>query len=164
MASVPVNDGAKVKVPPEFVMFKTMLVSVEVASVIAPVCAVPNECWSDETAEVSAHVPLIAKQPDVTLMPFPNDEVAVPVTSSLSAVVEPVELLSERMDDVVVANVVTDEVETYSDELIALKLNGALVVEPSASVSCGAVDEATLSAQRGVVVPIPTTGEVTPFT
>ena len=44
IASVPVNDGAKVKVAPEFVTFKTMLVSEEVAMVIAPVCAVPNEC------------------------------------------------------------------------------------------------------------------------
>lgn len=48
-ASDPVHAGAKVKVPPEFVMFKRRLVSDEVARVSAPVCAEPKVCWSDET-------------------------------------------------------------------------------------------------------------------
>jgi hypothetical protein len=48
-ANVPVQVGAKVKVPPEFVMDSAMLVSDEVANVSAPVCAEPNECWTDET-------------------------------------------------------------------------------------------------------------------
>ncbi len=49
IASVPLHVGAKVKVPPEFVIERLMLVSDEVASVSAPVCAEPKDCWSDET-------------------------------------------------------------------------------------------------------------------
>ena len=60
VASVPVHVGAKVNVPPEFVIFKSMLVSLDVASVSAPVCADPNDCWSDDTPllidEVATHV------------------------------------------------------------------------------------------------------------
>jgi hypothetical protein len=48
-ASVPVQPGVKVKVEPEFVIESVMFVSVEVASVSAPVSVVPNDCWSDET-------------------------------------------------------------------------------------------------------------------
>ena len=47
--SVPAHVGAKVKVPPEFVMERLMLVSDEVARVSAPVCAEPKVCWRDET-------------------------------------------------------------------------------------------------------------------
>ena len=48
-ASVPVQPGAKVNVPPEFVIESVMFVSVDVASVSAPVCVEPNDCWSDDT-------------------------------------------------------------------------------------------------------------------
>ena len=47
--SVPAHVGAKVKVPPEFVIERLMLVSDEVARVSAPVCAEPKVCWRDET-------------------------------------------------------------------------------------------------------------------
>lgn len=47
--SVPLHVGAKVKVEPELVIERLMLVSDEVARVKAPVCAEPKECWSDET-------------------------------------------------------------------------------------------------------------------
>jgi hypothetical protein len=47
--SVPLHVGAKVKVPPEFVIERFRLVSDEVASVSAPVCAEPKDCWSEET-------------------------------------------------------------------------------------------------------------------
>jgi hypothetical protein len=57
------------------------------------------------------HVPFTAKHPVAILMPFPKLEVAVPETSSLMSVVEPVALLSVRMEDVVVAKVVGLEVE-----------------------------------------------------
>jgi hypothetical protein len=60
VARVPVQVGARVNVPPEFVMFKRRLVSDDVASVSAPVCADPNDCWSDATPllidEVATHV------------------------------------------------------------------------------------------------------------
>ena len=132
--------------------------------------AVPDErYWISEPVpagyapEVRQVLP-IAKHPVERLIPAPKDEVAEPVTSSLMAVVEPVEALSERIDEVVVAKVVGDEVEKYRDELMALRLNGELVSDASERVSCGAVELATLSAQRGVVVPIPKTGLVTPFT
>ena len=50
---VPENDGVKVKVPPEFVTefprVSPLNDWVEVASVTAPVCAEPNECWMDDT-------------------------------------------------------------------------------------------------------------------
>ncbi len=70
---VPVHVGAKVKVPPEFVMVRLRLVSEEVAKVSAPVCAEPNECWSDET-------PLLIDEEAFTMRPpveMRRDEVAL---------------------------------------------------------------------------------------
>ena len=52
-----------------------------------------------------------AKHPAAKLIPCANVLVAVPVTSSNVAVVEPVPESSEKIDDDVVAKVVTDEVE-----------------------------------------------------
>ena len=89
-------------------------------------------------------------------MPFPvNEEVAVPVTSTARAVVEPVVALKARKEVVVVAKVVGEEVERYSVELMARKLKAVGEVEASVKVSCGAVELETVSAHCGVVVPMP---------
>ena len=107
------------------------------------------------SVERERQVPEIEKQPVATLIPAPNDDVADPVTSSLMAVVDPVAESSVKMDEVVVAKVVSEEVEKYNFELIALKLNGEFVRDPSERVNCGSVDDASCSVQRGVVVPSP---------
>ncbi len=48
-ARLPLQVGVRVNVPEELVIESPMLVSEEVASVMAPVCAEPNDCWSDAT-------------------------------------------------------------------------------------------------------------------
>ena len=48
-ARVPCHDGAKVKVPPVFVMLRRRFVSEDVASVSAPVCVEPKDCCIDVT-------------------------------------------------------------------------------------------------------------------
>jgi hypothetical protein len=130
--------------------------------VTAPKVDAPERYWSSVPVPPGlppppppTHVPFTAKQPVAILMPFPKLEVAVPVTSSFMSVVLPVLLLRERMDDVVVANVVGEDVEKYRLLLMARRLNGEEVSEPSESVSCGAVEEASWSRNRGVDVPTP---------
>ena len=59
--------------------------------------------------------------------------------------IAPVVPLIESAELVVVANVVGEEVEIKRFPAIERKFHGALVAEPSASVSCGAVDEAMVS-------------------
>ena len=50
---------------------------VEVAKVMAPVCAVPNDCWREVTPPVvERHVPFTAKHPEVISTPA-KVEVAV---------------------------------------------------------------------------------------
>lgn len=63
----------------------------------------------------------------------------------------------------VVAKVEADEVEIYRLPLIERKFHGVLVSDASVRVSCGAVELESVSVQRGLVVPIPTIGFVTPF-
>ena len=92
------------------------------------------------------HVPLMEKQPEVRYKPFAKVDVAPPVTSSLNAVVDPVDESKLRSAWVVVAYVDGDEVVMYRFELIALKLNGAFVSEASARASWGPVEEATVNA------------------
>jgi hypothetical protein len=104
---------------------------------------------------VEIHEPLKAKQPAVMFKPLLNVDVAEPVTLKIAIEVEPVDESSVKIDDDVVANVDGDDVEIYNLLLIARKLNGAFVAEPSANVSCGRVDDATVSVHCGVVVPRP---------
>src|SRR5689334_20089523 len=59
------------------------------------------------------------------------------------------------MEDEVVANVVGEEVEIVKAPALARKLNGALVLEPSVSVSCGLVEDESVMSHCGVVVPKP---------
>jgi hypothetical protein len=83
-------------------------------------------------------------------------EVPRPSTESFISVVEPVALSNEKNEEDVVAKLVGDDVLIYSMLFIARKLNGDAVEEPSVSVSCGRVEEASVSAHFGVVVPNPT--------
>jgi hypothetical protein len=101
-------------------------------------------------------VPLTEKQPAERLMPLLNVDVAAPDTSSFKIVVEPVDESSARKLVVDVPNVVTDDVAMYNVLLIARKLNGLFVDEPSVSASCGPVDVAMVrrTSVLGVVVPI----------
>jgi hypothetical protein len=55
-----------------------------------------------------------------------------------------------------VAKVVGDDVEIYRLPLMVRKLYGADATEPSVRVSCGAVEEDTVSAHCGELVPMPT--------
>jgi hypothetical protein len=71
LARVPVQVGARVKVPPELVMFKSMLVSEEVASVSAPVCADPNECWSEATPLLIEDVATQVGTPETSARTWP---------------------------------------------------------------------------------------------
>jgi hypothetical protein len=112
--------------------------------------------YVERPVEAERHVLLIAKHPAWRLMPFPvKEEVAVPVTSSLRAVVEPVVALKARNEVVVVAKVVGDDVEKYRVLLMARRLNGAFVKEASVRASCGAVEEEIVRAHCGVEVPMP---------
>jgi hypothetical protein len=99
---------------------------------------------------------LIEKQPEVSVMPPPNVDVAVPTLSSLNTVVEPVDESNVRNGSVVVANVVGDDVENEKILPCARRLNGALVDVPSVRVSCGRVDDESVNVHCGVVVPNPT--------
>ena len=54
-----------------------------------------------------------------------------------------------------VAKVLGDEVAMKSELPVARKVQASFVSEPLVSASCGRVDEATVSAHRGEVVPIP---------
>ena len=55
----------------------------------------------------------------------------------------------------VVAKVVGDDVPMYKLPPTVRKVHGLLVLEPSVSASCGAVELEMVSAYAGVVVPIP---------
>jgi len=57
-----------------------------------------------------------------------------------------------------------DDVAIYKLPMIERNVHGFEVADPSVNASCGAVDDEMVSAKRGDVVPIPTTGFVTPFT
>ena len=83
--SVPEFDGVMVKVVPELVIelpyVMPFKVWVEVASVIAPICAVPNDCWSERRPVllmVSAVPPTSAPGVPVNEIPVPfvTDDVA----------------------------------------------------------------------------------------
>lgn len=97
----------------------------------------------------------ISTAPPATLNRATGDAVPIP-TNPLASIVNAV------ADDV--AKVDGDEVATNKFPFTERNVHAFCVSEPSESASCGAVDEAMLSAKRGVVVPIPTTGFVTPFT
>lgn len=107
--------------------------------------------------EPPTQVPEIEKQPVVKLMPLPKVDVAVPETSSFRMVVEAVDESKLKYDEDVVANVEADDVERYKKLLIARKLNGAFVSDPSVSVSCGVVEVeiVTRLVADGVEVPNP---------
>ena len=89
------------------------------------------------------HTLLTEKHPVARLIPAPKVEVAEPVTSRRSNVVEPVVLFRAKMAGVVVANVVGEDVEIYRVLATVRKLNGAPVAEPSESVNWGAVELAS---------------------
>jgi hypothetical protein len=77
---VPVVDGVIVNVVPEFVMVlprvNPLNDCVEVANVIAPVCAEPNDCWNERT-------PLLVI---VTAPVAPETEIPVPATFEVTPV------------------------------------------------------------------------------
>lgn len=78
--SVPVVDGVIVNVVPEFVIVlprvKPLNDCVEVANVMAPVCAVPNDCWNERT-------PLLVM---VTAPVAPETEIPEPATFEVTPV------------------------------------------------------------------------------
>ena len=108
-----------------------------------------------EVPPVERQVLFIAKHPEARLIPLANVDEAAPVTSSFMIEVEAVEESREKIDDVVVANVVTDDVAKYNILLIARRLYGALVSDASVKVSWGRVDVERVKSDRGVVVPKP---------
>ena len=73
------------KVPPAFVTESVTLVSDEVAMVSAPVCAEPNECWSDETPLLIDEVATQVGVPP--LMASTNPFVPAAIDASVSAAV-----------------------------------------------------------------------------
>ena len=80
--------------------------------------------------------------------PLPGESTDLPARS------DPEELMVNAAV-VDVAKVLGDEVAMKSELPAARKVHASFVSEPSVSASCGRVDEATVSAHRGEVVPIP---------
>jgi len=78
LLSVPESVGAKVKVPPEFVIVwpkvRPLKEAEEVAKVKAPVCALPYVCWAERTPvfEMVREPPTTEPVPE-RAMPEPED-------------------------------------------------------------------------------------------
>ncbi len=113
-----------------------------------------------EPPAIDERLPSTTKKLPPLPKPWPSNAKRVP-GELVPKPIAPVLINAMVVDpDVEVAKFDGDEVAIKRFPAIERNVQGEFVDEPSVSASCGAVDDAIVSAKRGEVVPIPTTAFV----